>query len=447
VTLRTRLDLSHLFVIGLFASVFIMIVMLMTGGMGPSRKAMNTRDRIFEKAEGATSLGALRQFIGALNLPPSFDVAVRLPDGKREILSSTVHQGRIQGFMEMVPLNGGELRGSTLEVAAFRPPPRPGTMWNPLRDLLIAASLAGLGCLGAAMVVSRFVSRPLAVLVEAVERFDGRPLAERMQTSGPSEIKELAESFNEMASRLSVTIEELRLRKEEAERSESSRRQFLGEVSHNLRTPLSAILGWTESLLDGMGKGNERSYLKRIRRETRYVATTIGRLLDLSRWERAQPMLHMETFALSEVLLETAENLEEAAAEKGIELNLDLAEESCWVQADRHRLRDLFQILLENVVEHAGQGVRVEVSVRRDEGRYWVTVADNGKGLPESLRCGWRGEPIVVATGRASLGLAIAYHLARAHAGELSLSAGLHGLGTQATFSLPRAAPTTAPLG
>jgi signal transduction histidine kinase len=232
-------------------------------------------------------------------------------------------------------------------------------------------------------------------------------------------------------------MEELRFQKEEAERSEASRRQFLSEVSHNLRTPLAAILGWTEGLLDGLHRGQERSYLKRIRRETSYVSTTIVRLLDLSRWERARPVLRLEPFLLSQALLETAENLEEAAIERGVELNLALPESPCWVEADRHRVRDLFQILLENVVEHAGQGVRVEVSVHQADGRYVVTVSDNGKGLPESLRDGWKGEPLVAATGRASLGLAIAYRLAQAHDGQLSLSSGPDGVGTLATFSLP----------
>jgi two-component system sensor histidine kinase MtrB len=297
--------------------------------------------------------------------------------------------------------------------------------------------LAGIACLAISIAVSKFVSEPVARLAEAVEKFEGKQLIQRLQASGPPEIKELAETFNTMADRLSTNIEELRLQKEEAERSELSRRQFLGEVSHNLRTPLSAILGWTDTLLDDLAKGNETSYLKRIRRETRYVSTTIERLLDLSRWERARPMLHIESFALTEALLETAENLEEAAAEKGIELNLDFPGPPCWVEADRHRVRDLFQILLENVVEHAGKDVRVEVSVRLTDDRYWVTVTDNGVGLPESLRTGWRGDPLVAATGRASLGLAIARHLAEAHKGELRLSGGPDGVGTMATFSLP----------
>ncbi len=302
---------------------------------------------------------------------------------------------------------------------------------------MIAATLAGLACIAIAIPVSRFISEPVARLAEAVEKFDGEPRAEQVESSGPPEIKELAESFNQMAERLSTNMDELRHQKEEAERSELSRRQFLGEVSHNLRTPLAAILGWTDTLLDDLAKGQETSYLKRIRRETRYVSTTIERLLDLSRWERARPMLHIEDFALTEALLETAENLEEAAAEKGIELNLDLPEAPCWVEADRHRVRDLFQILLENVVEHAGTDVKVEVAVKLADDRYWVSVSDNGKGLPESLRTGWRGDPLVAATGRASLGLAIARHLAEAHRGELRLAAGPGGVGTMATFSLP----------
>ncbi len=436
-TLRTRLTLSHLFVIALFAVIFITVVIMMVGGFGPSRRASHSRDSVFKLGETASTLMALRQEVTKVRPPEEVEVALRYQDGTLLLLSGHSHAGRTQSFLETIPLQNGELRGTTLEVRVFRPKPRPGSFWNPVRDLLIAAALAGIGCFAIAVALSNFISNPVARLATAVENFEGRTPETSLIKEGPPEIRELAETFNVMAHRLSSSMEELRAKKEEAERSEASRREFLGEVSHNLRTPLAAILGWTETLLDDLDRGNERSYLKRIRRETRYVATTIERLLDLSRWERAQPMLHIEKFTLTDALLETAENLEESAAERGVELVLDLPESPCWVEADRHRVRDLFQILLENVVQHAGEGVRVEVSVHLAHDRYWVAVTDNGVGLPEQLRTGWKGDPMFADTGRASLGLAIAHHLAHAHKGELVLSDGPDGRGTQASFSLP----------
>lgn len=409
----------------------------MTGGFGPSRRATYSRDGVFRLAETASSLAELRQEVSKQDPPKEMVVSVRYPDGRFLLLSGAPHTGRSQSFLETIPLQKGELKGTSLEVRVFKPKPQPGSFWNPIRDLLIAASLAGLACIAIAVALSNFISRPVARLATAVENFEGHTPETVLATAGPPEIKELAVTFNKMAVRLTSNMEELRTKKEEAERSEASRRAFLGEVSHNLRTPLAAILGWTETLLDDLDKGNERSYLKRIRRETRYVATTIERLLDLSRWERARPMLHIEKFTLTDALLETAENLEESAAERGVELVLDLPESPCWVEADRHRVRDLFQILLENVVQHAGERVRVEVSVRLADDRYWVAVTDNGVGLPEHLRTGWKGDPMFADTGRASLGLAIAHHLAQAHKGELVLSDGPDGQGTQASFSLP----------
>lgn len=438
-TLRTRLTLSHLFVIALFATIFISVVMVVNGGMGPSRGAVHSRDSIFRLGTQANTLEELKAGIVKANPPTELQVGLRYPDGHLVPISGTVRSGRTQSFLESIPLNGGELQGTTLEVRAFRPkpPPGPGSFWNPLRDLVIASSLAGLACFAIAVALSNFISEPVARLATAVENFEGSTPEGKLTTTGPPEIKELAETFNEMALRLSTSMQELREKKEEAERSEASRREFLGEVSHNLRTPLAAILGWTETLIDDLDTGNERAYLKRIRRETRYVATTIERLLDLSRWERARPMLHLESFPLTDILMETAENLEEAASEKRIELELDLPESDCWVEADRHRVRDLFQILLENVIGHAGEDVSVKVSVRRFQDRYQVSVCDDGVGLPDSLRSDWKGEPVFSDTGRASLGLAIAYHLARAHKGELTLEPGDDGVGTRATFSLP----------
>ena len=438
-TLRTRLALSHFFVIGLFIVIFISIVVSINGGFGPAPHTARQRGQILEAVKEASTVEELKTKLSSLT-PEDVELSLWSPQGQHQTLSSPLKARSHQSFSETLLFQQGELEGSTLEVRTFRPDPKRGSWLNPLRDILLAASLAGMACIAISVALSRFISRPVAHLAQAVESFEGNPLTERLEGSGPPEIKDLAQAFNEMADRLSANIEELRWQKEQAELSEKSRRQFLGEVSHNLRTPLAAILGWTDTLLDGLAPGQEVSYLRRVRRETRYVATTIERLLDLSRWERARPMLRVEPFALAEALLETAENLEEAATEKGIELILNLPETPCWVAADRHRVRDLFQILLENVVEHAGDGVRVEISVKLIGERYQVTVTDNGVGLPEQIRIGWKGDAIVAATGRASLGLAIARHLAEAHQGELLLGPGPSGVGTQATFSLPRGA-------
>ena len=137
-------------------------------------------------------------------------------------------------------------------------------------------------------------------------------------------------------------------------------------------------------------------------------------------------MMTLSSLTLSDIVLEVAENLEDRALEVGLSLELDI-EPGLKVQADRYHLRDLLQILLENIIEHSGQGRKAVIEARCKEQLVQVIVRDDGSGFePEFLQC-WAGDPIVAKTGRVSLGLAIARRLAKAHGGELELSNGEDG--------------------
>ena len=271
------------------------------------------------------------------------------------------------------------------------------------------------------------IAVPVRRLVHATGALAESDFHHRIQVGDQGELSELAVSFNAMATRLEETVNSLREAKERAERSEASRRQFMLEASHNLRTPLSAVQGWTEALLDGLVPGEESHHLRKIHRETLFVAQTVQRLLDWSRWEDAPPLLTFESFPVSEPLLDCAESLAEAAESKDIKLSFHGLESEPTVLADRHRLREIFQILLENAVHHNPAGTAIDVRFKPGSERSEITVSDDGKGLPEEfqrdLRCRCGG----------GLGLAIASRLVEAHGGLLQF---VPGSGTRLSFSL-----------
>ena len=291
--------------------------------------------------------------------------------------------------------------------------------------LLLSALVASLTAFLAGLVGSRAIARPVKSLVVATQALAQSDFRHRISASGPGEFVQLAESFNAMADNLERTIVSLReakdradLAKEKAERSEASRRQFLADVSHNLRTPLAAILGWSEALLDGLTPGEETLHLRNIRQETYYVSQNVQRLLDWSRWEEAPPQLLMETFPVSEPLMDCVQTLEELAQSRSVNLKLSGLEDEPQVRGDRHKVRELFQLLLENAVQHNQPGTEIEVTFAAcPDRRIQVTVGDNGQGLPEELR-----ENLESRAG-GGLGLAIACRLARAHGDELRLLA------------------------
>ena len=304
------------------------------------------------------------------------------------------------------------------------------------RNIAIACGVSFFAVLAMALALTRALAAPIKKLASVVDRFGREGYGLRSDVKGASELEDLSESFNRMAEFIETNTNELKEQKERAERTEALRRQFLSDVSHNLRTPLSAIMGWNDALIEGVAD-DEVLYRNRIRREVLHVTRTVQRLLELSRWERAEPVLKLENINLSELLLEVAENLQDSAEQAGVTLSFEGLNPELKIRADRQKARDVLQILLENVVEHAGSDVHVSVSVIETEKLVKVRVEDNGVGLPDTFSGQTDMERGASEVGRACLGLAIASRLVKAHGGELDLRNGPDG-GAIAEFSFPR---------
>jgi signal transduction histidine kinase len=338
------------------------------------------------------------------------------------------------GFTGLVMLSGGEV----LALMAPPPPFRPAEFEQMVRmGYLRAGLLAAVICVLVGLAFSRAFTRPLRRLAAATEEFGPENLTYRIPEHGPTELAELSRSFNRMADRLQHSVETLR-------DSEAARREFLGDVSHNLMTPLAASMGWVQAMLDGLTRSpeEERRHLERIQRELTFVSRSVRRLLELSRWEQSDPELRFETFKLVDPLMEVVETLEEQAAARNVQLSFQGLDSRWQVEGDRGRVRELLQILLENAVLHAGGDVTVRLLAEQKAGRVWLTIADNGFGIPAEdlpfVRKGFRR-----SSGRnTGLGLAIADRLARSHGGVLELESET-GKGTTVRFSLPAAESAT----
>lgn len=299
--------------------------------------------------------------------------------------------------------------------------------WQIAYLMLTSGGVAALVTVCAGMLASHALARPVSQLVEATRALARSDFHHRIVPQGWGEVRDLADSFNLMADHLEKTVTSLTEAKDKAEKSEAWRRQFLADVSHNLRTPLAAVLGWTEALQDGLTPGEEHIHLRNIREETMYVARNVQRLTDWSRWEGQAPQLRLEPFPVSEPLMESLQSLEDAAQNKEMTMELVGLEDEPFVRADRIRLRELFQLLLENAIHHNEPGQKLRVVFTREDARLRCTVSDTGPGLPEELR-----QDLECRVG-GGLGLAIAVRLAAAHGGKLEA---LPGPGTSLSFTL-----------
>ncbi|MFW6345311.1 MAG: ATP-binding protein [Halomonas sp.] len=215
---------------------------------------------------------------------------------------------------------------------------------------------------------------------------------------------------------------------EELEEANRVKNDFLNAVSHDLRTPLNAMLGFTEMLAGTELDERQRGYLAKARRAGHRLRVLIDMLLDLSRLERGRLRLAQQPFDLLELTRRQIELLEPSARQKGLTLELDAAEQRHWqVVGDRDRFGQVVSNLVGNAVkftEHGG--VYVSLRSRATE---WIElrVVDTGPGIPEAEQeriFDWftQGSQNPSHVGGLGLGLRICLELVRLMGGALSVA-------------------------
>ena len=239
----------------------------------------------------------------------------------------------------------------------------------PVITVAAAASLfAGL----VLFLILRGVLKPLGRLTDAARAMAEGDFAVRVpETKSTREVEALSAAFNSMADELSEV--------------EDSRREFVANVSHELRSPITAISGYIEGMLDGVIPPEEQDkYLCIVSDESKRLSRLIGELLALSRLEREDAALEYADFdicdLLERVFLRRTGDLEK----RGMDIDCDFNPEPCFVHADMARIDQVLVNLIDNAIKCTPDGGLITLRVRAENGLCTVTVTDNGAGiLPE----------------------------------------------------------------
>jgi len=229
--------------------------------------------------------------------------------------------------------------------------------------------------------------------------------------------------------------------KEAAEEANRAKSAFLANMSHEIRTPMHGILGLTQLLVDGPLATRQRAWAENIVTSGRSLLRIINDLLDLSKIEAGRFELDHDDFDLADVLRETQSLMAPAAAQKGLELSLNLpAAGSTRVRGDAMRLQQVMTNLVGNAVKFTQTG-RIDVSLQRcDADGYTIGVADTGIGI-DAAALQRIFEPFMQADtstsrrfGGTGLGLAIARRLVGLMGGELTVESEVD-VGTTFSFT------------
>ncbi|MEX1254821.1 MAG: ATP-binding protein [Dehalococcoidia bacterium] len=279
-------------------------------------------------------------------------------------------------------------------------------------QLVIAGAAALLASVAAALLVSRSISRPLARMTRAAQEMARGNYDQKLDLRREDEVGRLSQAFDVMAGEVS--------------HSHQMMRDFLANVSHELKTPLTSIQGFSQAMEDGAISSEEeyRDAAHIINEESQRMRGLVDDLIDLSRLESGQAVIERAAVDPGEVLRSSARRFQRQAKEKGVDLGVDLADLPR-IEGDGRRLEQVFSNLIDNAIRHTPEGGAVSVRAEAPDGVVRVTVHNSGSYIPpeDTQRVFERFFQLdrnrSSGNGGSGLGLAIARELVQAHRGSI----------------------------
>ncbi|MER5267376.1 HAMP domain-containing sensor histidine kinase [Actinosynnema sp. NPDC002837] len=296
----------------------------------------------------------------------------------------------------------------------------PGTTFGTIAIVLVTSQILAHG-----------MTRPLREMTAAVRAMRAGDYSQRVRATARDEVGELAGAFNQMAADLGA--------------ADQQRRELIANVSHELKTPITALQNVLENVVDGVAQPDAAT-MRTALAQTERLGRLVTELLDLSRIDAGAHKLDKAEFALEPLLMEVV--AEASVAARGVRFTVDVSPPSATVYADEARLAQVVANLLDNAVRHgpAGGEVRVSATVGAD---LVLEVADDGPGIaPQDRERVFerftRGER--AGGGGTGLGLNIARWVVDLHGGTIAV---VDGSGCRIRATLPATCPpaqaTTSP--
>ncbi len=308
------------------------------------------------------------------------------------------------------------------------------------RPLLIAGALALAAAIVIALVLARSIAEPLGQLTRATEAIARGDYDAQIPVRGDDEVGRLAASFNAMTRAV--------------QRSQRSQRDFVANVSHELKTPLTSIQGFSQAIVEGATRDldSARYAAKLIFEESQRMARLVGDLLTLARLDAGEPALQRERIDLAAALPAWVERFRVTATSANLNLTVTL-DSPPPIMGDARRIEQVVANLIDNALKYNKPGGSVQVSAsgelhalsasaRHSSAQLCAVlrVRDTGLGIPQAslprlFERFYRVDAARVAGG-SGLGLAIVQEIVRAHRGEINVTSA-EGAGTIFTIWFP----------
>jgi signal transduction histidine kinase len=292
------------------------------------------------------------------------------------------------------------------------------------------------------LLVTRLLTRRLKHLSVEVVRiaeanFEQAPRLAPAHVGG-DEIDRLTQSFLSMSGQIRGQFAQLR-------ENDRLRRELVTNISHDLRTPLSAMQGYLETIQirdDQLSAEDRQEYLATARRHACRLSTLIDDLFELSKFDSASVAPRLEAFSIAELVQDVAQEFQFQAESEGIMIGIDSTESAAFTVGDIGLIQRVLENLVRNALHFTPEGGSVVISVAEKPHSVTVAVADTGQGIPEKdmprifdrFYRSEKGEE--ASSGSSGLGLAIVKRILDLHASRITVTSQLDA-GTRFEFDLP----------
>lgn len=298
-----------------------------------------------------------------------------------------------------------------------------------LLQIAVGFALASLAAIVGTAFYARGIVRPLTVITEAAEEMSRGKLSTRAEVTGVNEVRQLAGAFNVMAEKL--------------EQVEESRKEFVANVSHELRSPVTSIHGFVEGMLDGtIPPEDSPRYLQIVHDETNRMKRLIADLLQLSRMDKGVDKLVLSDFDLNELIRRVIIGRMSDMEDKLLDVQIEFEQEPCFVNADSDKISQVVHNIVDNALKFVVQNGRLTIrTTLLHDNRVAVEIENDGEPIAPQDRAHlferfYKADKAHTAGKGTGLGLSICKQIMDLHGETLEVLPLDEGAGFRFTLAL-----------
>ncbi|HIB73516.1 MAG TPA: sensor histidine kinase, partial [Candidatus Marinimicrobia bacterium] len=289
--------------------------------------------------------------------------------------------------------------------------------------------------------LKNWLTDPIRELTQAADDISKGDLSRRINiNTGGIEIDELAANMNQMAMKLDEDFRRIK-------RMEKVRSEFLGNVTHELKTPISSISGYIETLLEGAIKDENVNlgFLERSLENVQRLEELVTDLVEISRIETGELRMNFEYFNIHDLLNDLFKDAHQRNSNKNLKIQLEVPDKKLFIYGDKSRLDQVIANLLSNAMRYTDQG-QIRIKVMRRDNELIFSIRDTGIGISRKAlsrifeRFYRTDKARDRRKGGTGLGLAISKHIIEAHGSHIYVDS-LEGKGSTFSFGITTISP------